>query len=339
MSRTRPQRLLAVGLSVAAALGCAVALGGPSQAATIGTLSIAPTSGSDTSQVTLTTSGPCTDPSATNLQVTMKGAGFPSGGQTVVSNSPISAYQVNGSGGYVVPLSQTFADYAAQQSPAAVYAGTYQLVLFCRTATGSASLGDFPGSLYFKDAHNYVPEEPVSVRLSANLSSPRPYYTLITFTATVRPAGAAGTVAFKDGGTQLAQVSVSNGTAKYATRGLKAGKHYLTAVFTPSGKPAVTSPTLTYVISPVTLKATTAPSVTGTARVGSRLTCRPGVWSPAATSYLYQWTRNGSAITGAKYSTYVLVKADHTRYVGCTVTARRSGYTNGRAASKVVHVA
>lgn len=339
MTRTRPSRLLAVGLAVVASLGMAVLMGDSSQAATNGTLTVSPTSGTDTSQVTLTTSGPCTDPNATNIQVTMKGKGFPSTGQTVVSNSPISAYPTTSSGGYVVPLSQTFADYAAQQSPAAVYGGTYQLLLFCRTATGSASLGDFPGSLFFKDAHNYLPEEPASVRLTANLSSPRPYYTLITFTATVRPTNATGSVAFRDGTTRLATVNVSNGVAKYATRGLKAGKHYLNAVFTPTGKPAVTSPTLTYVISPVTLKATVAPSIAGTARVGYRLTCRPGTWSPAATSYLYQWTRNGAAITNAKYATYVLVKADRTRYIGCTVTARRSGYTNGRASSKAVRVA
>lgn len=339
MSRTRPRRIIAAGLAVAALLGSAVLLGGQSQAAALGTLSVAPGSGTDTSQVTVTTSGPCTDPNATNIQVTMKGKGFASSGQTVVSNSPISAYSVSSNGGYIVPLSQTFADYAALQSPPAVYAGTYQLLLFCRTATGSGSLGDFPGSLYFKDPHSYLPAEPVSVKLTANLSSPRPYYTLITFTATVRPTASTGTVVFKDSTTKLAQVNVSNGVARYATRGLRAGKHYLQAVFTPTGKGAVISRTLTYVISPVTLKATVAPSVVGTARVGYRLTCRPGTWSPAATSYLYQWTRNNAAITGAKYSTYVVVRADRSRYVGCTVTARRSGYTNGRASSRVVRVA
>ncbi|QXE38730.1 hypothetical protein KQY30_35505 [Streptomyces sp. GMY02] len=42
-------------------------------------------------------------------------------------------------------------------------------------------------------------------------------------------------------------------------------------------------------------KATAAPRITGTAKVGARLTAATGTWSPAATSYGYQWKADGTA--------------------------------------------
>jgi hypothetical protein len=86
------------------------------------------------------------------------------------------------------------------------------------------------------------------------------------------------------------------------------------------------------------LKATTAPAVTGTARVGYRLTAAHGTWSPAATSYTYRWKRNGTSVTGATSSTYVLVKADRGQKITVTVTAHRYAWTNGSATTKPVTV-
>ncbi|MFF9363593.1 hypothetical protein [Streptomyces griseoluteus] len=87
------------------------------------------------------------------------------------------------------------------------------------------------------------------------------------------------------------------------------------------------------------LKATKAPSLSGTAKVAYRLTAAHGTWSPTATSYTYTWKRNGKAITGAAKSTYLLVKADKGQKVTVTVTAHRYGWTHGSAttASVTVH--
>ncbi|WP_140394526.1 hypothetical protein [Streptomyces recifensis] len=87
------------------------------------------------------------------------------------------------------------------------------------------------------------------------------------------------------------------------------------------------------------LKATKAPSLSGTAKVAYRLTAAHGTWSPTATSYTYTWKRNGKAVTGATKSTYLLVKADKGQKVTVTVTAHRYGWTNGSAttASVTVH--
>ena len=78
------------------------------------------------------------------------------------------------------------------------------------------------------------------------------------------------------------------------------------------------------------------PTITGTAKVGRTLTVNPGTWSGIATSALtYQWNRNGSAISGATRSTYVLTSADVDTAITVTVSAARAGYlptsiTSGR---------
>ena len=72
---------------------------------------------------------------------------------------------------------------------------------------------------------------------------------------------------------------------------------------------------------------TAAPTVTGTARVGLTLTAHPGTWSPAATSYAYQWQRSTdggvswNSITNATASTYVTTSADAGAKVRVVVTA------------------
>jgi hypothetical protein len=58
----------------------------------------------------------------------------------------------------------------------------------------------------------------------------------VTFTATVsnNQTGAVptGSVTFKDGGTNLGTVTVTNGVATLNVKSLKAGRHSITATFT-----------------------------------------------------------------------------------------------------------
>lgn len=67
-----------------------------------------------------------------------------------------------------------------------------------------------------------------------------------------------------------------------------------------------------------------APVVSGTGTVGQTLTTTNGAWVNAST-YGYQWVRDGVAIAGATASTYVLVAADSTHSVSCRVTATNAG--------------
>ncbi|MFZ0324905.1 MAG: hypothetical protein WAN48_12350 [Actinomycetes bacterium] len=86
------------------------------------------------------------------------------------------------------------------------------------------------------------------------------------------------------------------------------------------------------------LQATTRPSVSGTAKPGNKLTCKPGAWTPKASSYSYNWLRNGKAIRGQTAKTYKVVRGDIGDKISCRVTAKRAGYKNGVVASKPVTV-
>lgn len=82
---------------------------------------------------------------------------------------------------------------------------------------------------------------------------------------------------------------------------------------------------------------TVAPTISGSATVGSTLTTTNGTWtgSPAPT-YTYQWLRNGSTIGGATSSTYVTVNADIDTAITCRVTATNaSGSANAISSNSI----
>jgi hypothetical protein len=66
---------------------------------------------------------------------------------------------------------------------------------------------------------------------------------------------------------------------------------------------------------------TVAPTLTGTAAVGQALTCSQGSWAHEPTYLLYQWTRNGTVISGQTGATYTLQAADQGHSITCSVTA------------------
>jgi len=72
---------------------------------------------------------------------------------------------------------------------------------------------------------------------------------------------------------------------------------------------------------------TAAPSISGTAVVGSTLTARPGTWSPKPTSFTYQWNANGKAIAGATKSTFAPGAAQVGKAITVTVTPVLSGHS------------
>ncbi|MEU0070587.1 IPT/TIG domain-containing protein [Streptomyces sp. NPDC006332] len=87
------------------------------------------------------------------------------------------------------------------------------------------------------------------------------------------------------------------------------------------------------------LENTAAPKVTGTAKVGAKVTAAPGGWSAPPSSYTYQWKANGTAIGGATTSTYTLPAAMAGKKLTVTVTAVKGGWQSGSATSAAVTVA
>ena len=76
------------------------------------------------------------------------------------------------------------------------------------------------------------------------------------------------------------------------------------------------------------------PKITGTVKIGKRLTAKPGTWKPSGVKLSYQWLRNGKAIKGATKSTYKLAKADKGKKITVKVTGKKAGYTTKSATSK-----
>lgn len=76
-------------------------------------------------------------------------------------------------------------------------------------------------------------------------------------------------------------------------------------------------------------------SISGTAKVGSALTAKPGTWKPAPVAVTYQWLRNGKAIKGATNVNYVLTIADKGKKISVKVTGSKTGYAGASRTSKV----
>ncbi|WP_405998474.1 Ig-like domain-containing protein [Streptomyces sp. NBC_00829] len=327
MTFTTARRSLSLALASLLAAG-AVALGaGGAEADVLGSMEIAPATGTDTSGITLTTSGPCPE-GASNLIVSVKGSGFPAEGQNVVSNSPIDTYGATGTGGIVVPLTQTMRDYASTAGFSTLQ-GRYDFTLTCRAAFGSTTYGDFTAPLWFTSDTTYRSTPPAAVTttaLAATPASPVVQGTAVKLTATLAPADAAGTVRFLDGAAQLgAPVPVSAGTATLTTSALAVGTHTVKAEFTPKD-PAAYGPSASAVLSyTVKIKppvVTTPPKVTGTAKVGSTVTCT--VAFGGATTLRYVWLRDTAQIAGATARTRPLVAADYAHKTACRATAANS---------------
>lgn len=79
---------------------------------------------------------------------------------------------------------------------------------------------------------------------------------------------------------------------------------------------------------------TATPKVTGTAKVGSKLTVAAGSWKPVPVSLGYQWLRNGKKIAGATGGSYVLTAADKGKTISVKVTGSKPGYATASKTSK-----
>ncbi len=74
-------------------------------------------------------------------------------------------------------------------------------------------------------------------------------------------------------------------------------------------------------VSPAAPVETTRPRVTGSAKAGGTLSCSPGSWNNNATTFAYQWYRDGTSLAGFTSSTYRLGSLDEGTTLMCLVTA------------------
>ncbi|MBT2492682.1 hypothetical protein J7E96_30065 [Streptomyces sp. ISL-96] len=130
-------------------------------------------------------------------------------------------------------------------------------------------------------------------------------------------------------------ISGATGSAYTVPAALLGKKLTVTVTARRTGHPSGTATTAAVIVAKGSApKVTTAPAISGTAKVGRTLKAAHGTWTPAPTSYGYQWYANGTAITGATTSSLVLKSAQAGKKITVKVTARRTGHTSGTALSK-----
>ncbi|MCY7325588.1 MAG: cell wall-binding repeat-containing protein [Microbacteriaceae bacterium] len=114
------------------------------------------------------------------------------------------------------------------------------------------------------------------------------------------------------------KLTTADVTAKISVRVIGTKSGFTTATATSAATAAVAPPTL--------LLVSAAPTISGTVKVGYRLTANTGTWSPAPVNLSYQWLRNGTAIVGATSSTFTLTFADVRSKITVKVIGTKSGY-------------
>jgi uncharacterized protein (TIGR03437 family) len=138
-----------------------------------------------------------------------------------------------------------------------------------------------------------------SVALTASSTS-LAYGSKVTFTATVSPSAATGTVTFYDGTTSLGSSTLSSGSASLSTSSLAVGTHSITASYGgASGYAGSTSSAVTATVTASTTATTIALTASSTSTtVGSSVTLTANVSPPAATGTVTFYEGSTSLGTG-----------------------------------------
>ncbi|WP_265521830.1 hypothetical protein [Oerskovia flava] len=136
-------------------------------------------------------------------------------------------------------------------------------------------------------------------------------------------------------GTPLSGATTSTYTPTAAAHGKK-----LTVTVTGkrTGYSTVSTTSTATTVAAGKFSGTPAPTVSGTVRVGNKVTAKPGTWSPSAT-LTYQWKLDGKALSGATTSTYTPTAATHGKKLTVTVTGKRTGYSTVSTTSTATTVA
>lgn len=330
-SRLRRPLALLAGLGVVVA---AYVVAMPSQAAVLGRITFDPSSGSDSSSITLLTNAQCDG--GTNIQASMSGG--PAG--NVFTNQNVSPNQgqsaVVSGAGYAIPLVDTMRGFA-QTAGFTSLSGRYDFTITCKQSIGSTTFGTFTGSIFFTSQTAYSSQLATSTTLAASPASPQVETTGVTFTATESPA-TAGSVQFFDGVTTLGSpVAVVSGKAALTTSALTVGSHDITATFTPTNGQYATSSSsvVTYVVGPLPAPAW-RPALYGAARVGYGVACVASFTYAASVSY--HWYLNG-VVQSPVTASLTIPEAWYGKTLTCSVAAtNKNGSATGTSAGAVIGV-
>ena len=333
--------------AVGSSLDGAVVLTPAATSPTLGTLSFIPASGIADQNISMTTHStgaqkgcPAGDAQALSAIVTGPGnwaAGIPVVGFNTASLSTSSEM--------TVPWEDVFSSLAAVNA-APLQVGRYDVSLYCVNAAGSDYSGQFTGSIWLTTTKTWQSTDPNSsqTQTSTSLDS-TPLYRVdlpgaATLIATVTPPSVAGTVQFTEeqsGGVVKvgSPVALANGRAMFTHSGIPFGMHYFHAEFVPGDADKATpsrSDRLIFVVGrPEPPGRGNPATLSGTARVGSTVTC--SATFSAATTTSYAWLRDDAVIDSATAASYHLVAADAGHGIACRVSATNLGGTTTSTSS------
>jgi Bacterial Ig-like domain (group 3) len=286
-ARARSRVMARVALLIALVLAFATfSAVGPAQAApALGSLTLLPATGLDTTPITLSTvssgaSKGCPAP-ATNVSGLITGPGGWAAGILAVGNSDAGVSQTSD---FDVPVLDTMANLAAANN-LAVLTGKYTITLFCQDELGVTQYGEFSAPLWFTSPTHFQSTDPAApaptsttTTIAAIPASTAVAGSAVSLTASIAPATAAGTVQFTDtfGGSTVnvgPAVAVTGGPATASTTTLAVGTHSVTATFTPTNVAAFTasaSGALAYVITrPASQPVVTSTKILATPAAGA----------------------------------------------------------------------
>ncbi|MGC4175756.1 hypothetical protein [Demequina sp.] len=205
-----------------------------------------------------------------------------------------------------------------------------------------ADLGKSVAVRYEASADGYVPFQATSAETDAVAKGTQSFTPVISgtaaygYTLSVKglPSGATFKYQWKRSGASISGATKS--TYKATTKDI--GKTItVTVTSTKTGYTTLAKTSAkTAAVKKVFSKAY-APVVSGTAKVGYKLTAKTTAWSPSAT-LKYQWYRNGVAIAGATSSSRTLSGSDAGATITVKVTGSRSGYLTKTVSSKATKV-
>lgn len=113
----------------------------------------------------------------------------------------------------------------------------------------------------------------------------------------------------------------------------------VTATLAGATPAAATSVVSAVVVRGAAAKATQAPTIRGTAKVGRKLTVAVGRWTPKPDAYRYEWRINGKVVRGAARASLKLTSSMRNKRLTVTVIAVRKGHADGRSTSSPRRVA
>jgi hypothetical protein len=183
----------------------------------------------------------------------------------------------------------TLSSGVATFSTASLTAGTHSITA---VYSGDSSFGSSTSAAVLQ-----VVGQGSSTTAVTSAVNPSTFGQSVTFTATVTPSGATGTVTFKDGSTALGTGTLSAGSATFSTATLAVGAHAITAVY--GGDATFTGSTSTAVSQAVNQAASTSAvgSATNPSTFGQSVTFTATVTPSTATGTVT--FKDGSTTLGA----------------------------------------